>query len=66
MQRSGGGLEGLSDRLQTAGGHLSLLSLLTISLKTVERHRSNILQALGLRDRTQLTRYAIRAGLIEP
>jgi DNA-binding NarL/FixJ family response regulator len=39
---------------------------LTISLKTVERHRSNILQKLGMRDRTQLTRYAIRAGLIEP
>ena len=38
----------------------------TISLKTVERHRSNILANLGLRDRTQLTRYAIRAGLIEP
>jgi len=39
---------------------------LTISLKTVERHRANILGKLGMRDRTQLTRYAIRAGLIEP
>lgn len=39
---------------------------LVISLKTVERHRSNILAKLGMRDRTQLTRYAIRAGLIEP
>ena len=39
---------------------------LTISLKTVERHRSNILQKLGMRDRTELTRYAIRSGLIEP
>jgi DNA-binding NarL/FixJ family response regulator len=39
---------------------------LTISLKTVERHRANILQKLGMRDRTELTRYAIRAGLIEP
>ncbi len=39
---------------------------LTISLKTVERHRSNILQKLGMRDRTDLTRYAIRAGLVEP
>ena len=36
------------------------------SLKTVERHRANILRKLGMRDRTQLTRYAIRAGLIEP
>jgi DNA-binding NarL/FixJ family response regulator len=39
---------------------------LTISPKTVERHRANILSKLGMRDRTQLTRYAIRAGLIEP
>ena len=39
---------------------------LVISVKTVERHRANILEKLGMRDRTQLTRYAIRAGLIEP
>ena len=39
---------------------------LTISVRTVDRHRENILSKLGLRDRTQLTRYAIRAGLIEP
>ena len=39
---------------------------LTISIKTVERHRANILEKLGMRDRTELTRYAIRVGLIEP
>ena len=39
---------------------------LGISEKTVERHRGNILQKLGLRDRVALTRYAIRRGLIEP
>ncbi len=39
---------------------------LTISVKTVERHRANILGKLGMRDRTELTRYAIRAGLVEP
>ncbi|MGW4371362.1 response regulator [Nocardia takedensis] len=39
---------------------------LVISTKTVDRHRANILQKLGLRDRLALTRYAIRAGLIEP
>jgi DNA-binding NarL/FixJ family response regulator len=39
---------------------------LVISEKTVERHRSNILEKLGMRDRVELTRYAIRRGLIEP
>ncbi|HZI97465.1 MAG TPA: response regulator transcription factor [Actinomycetales bacterium] len=43
-----------------------IAEILTISLKTVERHRANMLQKLGMRDRTELTRYAIRAGLIEP
>jgi DNA-binding NarL/FixJ family response regulator len=39
---------------------------LVISPKTVERHRANILEKLALRDRVELTRYAIREGLIEP
>jgi DNA-binding NarL/FixJ family response regulator len=39
---------------------------LVISKKTVERHRANILEKLGMRDRVELTRYAIRRGLIEP
>jgi DNA-binding NarL/FixJ family response regulator len=39
---------------------------LVISVKTVDRHRANILQKLGMRDRLELTRYAIRAGLVEP
>lgn len=38
---------------------------LAISEKTVERHRSNILEKLGMRDRVELTRYAIRNGLVE-
>jgi DNA-binding NarL/FixJ family response regulator len=39
---------------------------LVISEKTVERHRANILDKLGMRDRVALTRYAIRRGLVEP
>jgi DNA-binding NarL/FixJ family response regulator len=39
---------------------------LVISIKTVERHRANILEKLGMRDRVELTRYAIRRGLVEP
>ena len=39
---------------------------LTISPRTVDRHRENILGKLGMRDRVELTRYAIRQGLVEP
>jgi DNA-binding NarL/FixJ family response regulator len=39
---------------------------LFISVKTVERHRQNILDKLGMSDRVELTRYAIRRGLVQP
>ncbi len=42
-----------------------IAELLHISRRTVERHRENILAKLGLTDRIQLTRYAIRRGLID-
>jgi DNA-binding NarL/FixJ family response regulator len=38
---------------------------LVISVNTVERHRQNILDKLGMSDRVELTRYAIRRGLIQ-
>ncbi len=50
--------EGLTSR--------EIAELLVISDKTVERHRANVLDKLGLRDRVALTRYAIRRGLVEP
>ena len=43
-----------------------IASTLVIAEKTVERHRANILEKLAMRDRVELTRYAIRRGLIEP
>ncbi len=51
-----------------AEGHTSkeIAAMLVISIKTVDRHRTNMLQKLGMRDRVELTRYAIRRGLIEP
>ncbi|MEU3188707.1 response regulator transcription factor [Streptomyces sp. NPDC006923] len=50
-----------------AEGHSSqeIAGILVISVKTVERHRANLLQKLDLKDRLELTRYAIRVGLIE-
>ncbi|MGW6056795.1 response regulator [Streptomyces sp. NPDC055189] len=50
-----------------AEGHSSkeIAEMLYISIKTVHRHRENLLHKLGMRDRLELTRYAIRVGLIE-
>lgn len=51
-----------------AEGHTNeqIAAALIISRRTVERHRENILGKLGMRNRVELTRYAIRRGLIEP
>jgi DNA-binding NarL/FixJ family response regulator len=43
-----------------------IAELLSISPRTVERHRENLMAKLGMRDRVELTRYAIRQGLVEP
>jgi DNA-binding NarL/FixJ family response regulator len=51
-----------------AEGHTSdeIAEMLVISRKTVDRHRANMLEKLGMRDRVELTRYAIRRGLLAP
>lgn len=63
----------LSDREQqvlklTAEGHTTdeTATLLFLSVRTVENHRARIMKKLQMRDRTDLTRYAIRTGLVEP
>lgn len=43
-----------------------IAATLGISHKTVARHRANILDKLGMHDRVELTRYAIRRGLLAP
>jgi DNA-binding NarL/FixJ family response regulator len=43
-----------------------IAEILHLSEKTVESHRGNVLQKLGMRDRVELVRYAIRHGLVEP
>jgi DNA-binding NarL/FixJ family response regulator len=43
-----------------------IAAILTLAEKTVESHRANVLAKLGMRDRVELVRYAIRRGLIEP
>lgn len=50
-----------------AEGHTSedIAERLVISKKTVDRHRANILEKLGMRNRVELTRYAIRRGLVQ-
>jgi DNA-binding NarL/FixJ family response regulator len=51
-----------------AEGHTSdaIAADLVISRKTVDHHRANILGKLEMRSVAELTRYAIRRGLIEP
>ena len=43
-----------------------IAEILHLSEKTVESHRGRVLQKLGMRDRVELVRYAIRRGLVEP
>lgn len=69
----GGSLDPLTPRETevvklVAEGHTSeeIAEMLVISPKTVHRHRANILEKLEMRDRVDLTRYAIRRGLITP
>jgi DNA-binding NarL/FixJ family response regulator len=42
-----------------------IATALTVAESTVENHRTNILAKLGMRDRVELTRFAIRVGLTE-
>lgn len=49
-----------------ANTNRQIADVLQVSEKTVESHRANLLAKLGMRDRVELVRYAIRRGLVEP
>jgi len=49
-----------------ANTNRQIANALQVSEKTVESHRANVLSKLGMRDRVELVRYAIRRGLVEP
>jgi DNA-binding NarL/FixJ family response regulator len=73
LERRGEGEEELSPREEeivklVAEAHTTrqIAEILHLSEKTVENHRGNAMRKLGMRDRVELVRYAIRRGLIEP
>ncbi len=68
-----GTLDGLTPReqevltmLADGATNTEIAEALSISPKTVARHRENIMQKLNLHSRTELVKYAIRKGMIEP
>lgn len=43
-----------------------IASILNVSVKTADSHRTRIMKKLGIHETASLVRYAIRAGLIKP
>jgi DNA-binding NarL/FixJ family response regulator len=75
MPGGGGGLphESLSDRefevfrLLVAGEAVSdVAAKLNLSVKTVSTHKANLMQKLGMSNQTDMVRYALKHGLLEP
>jgi DNA-binding CsgD family transcriptional regulator len=46
--------------------HADIAAKLVISPRTVEKHRANIMEKLGLNSHTELILFALRHGLIAP
>jgi two-component system response regulator NreC len=70
--RAAEALDGLTERerevlthLAEGASNLEIADTLSISPKTVARHRENIMRKLGLHSRADLVKYAIRKGIIE-
>jgi two-component system response regulator NreC len=72
-QRSAEDDDGLTEREMEVLAHLAdgasvndIAETLRISPKTVARHRENLMAKLNLHSRTELVKYAIRKGIIQP
>jgi DNA-binding NarL/FixJ family response regulator len=66
-QQTGPCLQQIAHKLVAEGqSSKEIAETLVISVRTVQRHGAKLLRRLGPRDRLELTRHAIRAGLIEP
>jgi two-component system response regulator NreC len=52
--------------LADGASNAEIAEKLSISPKTVSRHRENIMAKLNLHSRSELVKYAIRKGIIEP
>jgi two-component system response regulator NreC len=52
--------------LADGDSNVEIADKLSISPKTVSRHRENIMRKLNLHSRTELVKYAIRKGIIQP
>jgi two-component system response regulator NreC len=72
-ERKSDTINGLTSREQEVLAHLAdgatnieIGETLSISPKTVARHRENIMRKLNLHSRTELVKYAIRKGIIAP
>jgi two-component system response regulator NreC len=66
-------LDGLAEReqevlaqLADGASNAAIGEALGISPKTVARHRENIMRKLNLHSRSELVKYAIRKGIIQP
>jgi len=51
-------------RVAVGSTNQEIADQLVISIKTVQAHRANVMEKLGLRNVTHLVRFAVRAGLI--
>ncbi|MBI2955363.1 MAG: response regulator transcription factor [Chloroflexi bacterium] len=64
--------DGLTDRereilklIAEGNTNQAIADKLCLSIKTVQTHRTHIMDKLGVHDRTDLVKYAIRIGLVE-